>query len=403
LVRAGLLPELKRPEHRVVAVLFREWQPFEFDVNLKRATLKSLLETINNLTNESESFSWEGFLDRFLSGLNAKYPKIRLRNEADLYAKPLDWFIRECSAAFYRRLFFVFDQFEEYIYYHPLKEKGERFDAELARAINDRSVPASFLICLREDGLGKLNRLRGGVPDLLGNIIKLEHLDENGALEAIKKPLRVFEESVGKTVELAPELVETLLKQVDADRLELDQVLDRDAQEIRRADVGARYKVLALQAVLMRLWQASVEPALSDAARGGRKIVISREALTRLARNRTEGEDEVRFVVRRYFDQQLQLLGDRNQKNAAEILPHMVRIGSQKKARSVKGLAKESGIPESEVYAAIEKLQEEPVNLVRAVQEGKAKARFTSFSTMSWLLRFRIGVTADGKRIANQD
>jgi conflict system STAND superfamily ATPase len=396
LVRAGLLPELRRPEHRVVAVLFREWQPFEFDVNLKRATLKSLLETINNLTNESESFSWEGFLDRFLYGLNAKYPEIRLRNESDLYAKPLDWFIRECSAAFYGRLFFVFDQFEEYIYYHPLKEKGERFDGELARAINDRSVPASFLICLREDGLGKLNRLRGGVPDLLGNIIKLEHLDENGALEAIKKPLRVFAERVGTTVELAPELVETLLRQVDADRLELDQVLDRNAQEIRRLDVGARYKVLALQAVLMRLWKTSVEPALADAARGGRKIVISREALTRLARNKSESEDEVRFIVRTYFDQQLELLGDKSQKHAAEILPHMVRIGSQKKARSIQGLAKESGIPESEVCATIEKLKEEPVNLVRAVPGGESKSLLyelqhdvMAFAVQDWCYRRR--------------
>jgi hypothetical protein len=396
LIRAGLLPELKAPEHRVAAVLFREWQSSEFDVNLRTATLTSLLATINSLTSEGESLTWDAFLEKFLSGLNLKHPEMYLKSAPDLYAQPLDWFIKECSAAFYGRLFFIFDQFEEYVYYHPLKEKGEQFDAELARAINDRSVPASFLICLREDGLGKLDRLRGRVPDLLENVIKLEHLDETGAVEAINKPLLAFEKSVNIKVELSSELITLLVEQVDEERLELDQGLDGNAKEVRLSDYGPRYKVLALQAVLIRLWQESVVPALSDPARIGRKIVISQDALTRLARKKSEGEDEVRFIVRTYFDQQLRLLDNKIQRNAAEILPHLIRPGSQKKARSTKVLAQESGIPEASVSTTVEKLKEEPLNLVRAVPAAENKNPLyelqhdvMAFAVQDWCIRRR--------------
>ena len=255
LIVAGVIPELEKNEHRVAAILFREWQPPDFQLNLRKKILKSLLETINRLRSQSDSSSipleFDAFVEAFRQGLNLKTPVregLNLKTTDDLYALPLDDFIKECCAAFYGRLFFVFDQFEEYIYYQPLKNKGDHFDAELARAINDRNVPAGFLISLREDGLGKLDRLRGRIPDLLGNLIKLEHLDKAGAKEAIEEPLRVFNQSDGIKVELAPELVSMLLKQADADRIELDEPGEGSAQEILLSDGGVRYKALALQA-----------------------------------------------------------------------------------------------------------------------------------------------------------
>jgi hypothetical protein len=398
LIRAGLLPALEQPEHRVAAILFREWQPPEFDVNLRVATLKSLLATINRLRKQGDPSSppldWGAFLETFCQGLNLNDPKINLRSVDDLYALPLDRFIKECCAAFYGRLFFVFDQFEDYIYYHPLKEKGDHFDGELARAINDRNVPASFLISLREDGLGKLNRLHSRVPDLLANVTKLEHLDESGAIQAINKPLCVFNEREGFKVELAPELVTTLLEQADADRLELDEPFESKSNEIQRSDIGIRYKALALQAVLMRLWKVKVEPALFELRKNGETILISRDDLTQSAQGKGKREDEVRFVVRTYFDQQLLPLDDNIRENATEILPHMVRPGSQKKARSINALANESGIPEDRVRATLESLKEKPVELVREIA-GAGKLLYElqhdvmAFAVQDWCIRQR--------------
>jgi hypothetical protein len=398
LIRAGLLPELELPKHRVAAILFREWQSPEFDVNLRIATLASLLATINRLTNQvepsSKSLEWGEFLEKFQQGLNLDDPDLHLRTADDLYALPLDRFIKECCAAFYGRLFFVFDQFEEYVYYHPLKEKGDHFDGELARAINDRSVSASFLISLREDGLGKLNRLHGRIPDLLANVIKLEHLDESGAIQAMKRPLCTFNKREGFKVDLAPELITDLLKQADADRLELDEPLYSESNEIRQSDIGVRYKAMALQAVLLRLWNANVEPALSESVPKGKEILISRNALRQLVQGKSEGEAEVRFVLRTYFDQQLESLDDKIREDAAEILPHMVRPGSQKKARSIKALANESGIPEDRVRATLEKLKGKPVNVIREISGGgnhlyELQHDVMAFALQDWCIRQR--------------
>jgi hypothetical protein len=398
LIRAGLLPGLEQPQHRVAAILFREWQSADFDVNLRIKTLRSLLDTINRLRKSSGKSSaileWEEFLQKFCQGLNEKDPKMKLKSPDDLYTFPLDLFVKACSAAFYGRLFFVFDQFEEYIYYHPLKEKGDKFDAELATAINDRTVPASFLIALREDGLGKLDRLRGRIPDLLTNVVKLEHLDETGAIEAIQKPLAVYNEEGNVKVKLELELLSLLLAQADADRLELEEPVYGKTNGKLHSDIGVRYKAMALQAVLSRLWSLTVEPVLSASGENQKDIVISRNALTQLVMGKGEGEDEVRFVLRTYFDQQLLSLDKSIREDAAEILPHMVRPGSQKKAQSVKALVSESGIPADRVKRALEKLQEKSISLIREISSGgielyELQHDVMAFAVQDWCIRQR--------------
>ena len=369
LIVAGVLPELEKEEYRVVAILFREWQSPDFEFRLRQEILKSLLKTINRLRKQggpqAPALSFDSFLETFRLGL-------KLESLDQLYALRLDEFIKECCQAFYGRLFFVFDQFEEYIYYHPLTEDGKRFDDQLAAAINDRSVPAGFLISLREDGLGKLDRLRGGIPDLLGNVIRLEHLDKSGAEEAIRKPLRIFNRDSPVKVEATDDFTEALLSQADADRLEFDEPVD-STEEPSRSDRGIRYRALALQAVLTRLWDGYVAPKLERSHGSNGTIQISRAALKQVAHRRGkngskgESEDEVRCIVRTYFDERLMHLDKESQRYAAEILPHMVRAGGQKKAQLVKTLARVSGIPEEHVQATLDKLRAEPLNLVKEV------------------------------------
>jgi tetratricopeptide (TPR) repeat protein len=395
LIVAGVLPELEKDEHRVAAILFREWQSPDFELKLRREILNSLLKTINRLRQQSDPHSppllFDSFLETFRLGL-------KLDTVEQLYVLRLDEFIKQCSQAFYGRLFFIFDQFEEYIYYHPLSEDGKQFDEQLAAAINDRSVPAGFLLSLREDGLGKLDRLRGGIPDLLGNVIRLEHLDQTGAEEAIRKPLRIFNRNSPVKVEVTDDFTATLLSQADADRLEWDEAADSTEGELPRSDRGVRYRALALQAVLTRLWDGYVAPQLDRTNRNNGSIHISEAALKQVAQrigkngHKRDKEDEVRSIVRTYFDERLARLDKKNQKNAAEILPHMVRAGGQKKAQLVKTLARASGISEEEVQATIDKLRAEPLNLVREVP-SKAGPLYElhhdvmAFAVQDWSLR----------------
>src|SRR5439155_23801280 len=180
LIRAGVLPELEQPDHTVAAIVFRDWQKSDFERQLRVEILESLLASLNRIQS----------LNKTLEELEAAFCKgLQLESIDALYQLPLQRLIRECCAVLDGRLFFIFDQFEEYIYYHPLALDGTPFDAAFANAVNDKQLSASFLLSLREDGLGKLDRLRPRIPDLLGNVIKIELLDKEGAEKAIEIPL----------------------------------------------------------------------------------------------------------------------------------------------------------------------------------------------------------------------
>src|SRR4051794_15792041 len=71
----------------------------------------------------------------------------------------------------------VLDQFEEYFVYHQPANGDVEFDNELASAVARRDVQANFLISIREDSLARLDRFDALLPNLLANLIRVEHLD----------------------------------------------------------------------------------------------------------------------------------------------------------------------------------------------------------------------------------
>ena len=83
---------------------------------------------------------------------------------------------------------------------------------------------ASFLLSIREDALAKLDRFKGRIPNVLGNYLRLDHLDRASAREAIVGPIDRFNElSPDETVEIEPALVEAVLDQVAAGKVELGE------------------------------------------------------------------------------------------------------------------------------------------------------------------------------------
>src|SRR5262249_5328873 len=74
------------------------------------------------------------------------------------------------------QLLLILDQFEEYFLYPPAEPATGSFAAELAELIADQELPVSVLIALREDAIGKLDALKGGIPDLFGNLVRVEPL-----------------------------------------------------------------------------------------------------------------------------------------------------------------------------------------------------------------------------------
>lgn len=199
---AGVMPRMCETPGAAV-VLFREWQTPQFLAALKCELVRAVEAKVGKLDGADEHMPF-----------------------ADL--------VRECNRQLEGPVCFIFDQFEEYFQYHPPPQQPgrldapggpEHFDLELARAVNRRDVDAHFLISLREDGLSKLDRLNSRIPNLLGNMLRLEYMDREAAEEAVRGPLAEFNRRAHppKPVRIEDGLVEELLNQVEAGRVMLDE------------------------------------------------------------------------------------------------------------------------------------------------------------------------------------
>ena len=381
LIRAGLIPAMENPDHRVAVVLFRDWQSADFEETLRRGVLKSLLLVINRLRAATMEFSeshedGSPAFDEDLAELEEWFCKA-LAPEASastltseqLYREvPLDRFLIECCAVFEGRIFFIFDQFEEYLYYHPDGSTGSSFDTALARAINDLEVPASFMFSLRDDGLGKLDRLRPRIPSLLTNVFRLEHLSIDGANAAMTEPLRKYRDLTEIEVQIEAALQAKLIDQVREDRIGFEDVYlpPRDNEPLA---ANLRYRALFLQIILTRLWEKDISPGKNGTIR-----LETFEGYSAPGSTRQSKETEARYIVRTYFDDLLSGLSEEEQDLAAEVLRFLVRSGGQKKAATAKRLATDTGAHESKIEILLESLSSQtldshghPRNLLRKV------------------------------------
>src|SRR5439155_18907931 len=117
---------------------------------------------------------------------------------------------------------------------------------------------ASFLLSIREDALAKLDRFKSRIPNVFGNYLRLEHLDRAAGREAILGPIGRYNHLAGDgVVEIEPELVEAVLDQVAAGKLELGQAGRGGVGEDGTGGIEAPF----LQLVMARLWEAETESA----------------------------------------------------------------------------------------------------------------------------------------------
>ena len=158
---AGVIPQLRRDRPKTPVIMFRSWARSDCAEMLASACVEA---------------TWEGARDQ---------PKPSL-------SMPLDEILRACAEAAHATVLVILDQFEEYFLYHAKTSDPDSFEVAFARAVNSEDVDVGFLIALREDGLAKLDRFNERIPNLLGNRLRLDHLDEAGAAVAIRKPLAVW-------------------------------------------------------------------------------------------------------------------------------------------------------------------------------------------------------------------
>ncbi len=353
---AAVVPEL-RESKRVAVVVFREWQDPGFEVALKREVLKGI------------DFG------------NQTPPDLALE---------LDEFLAVCAKQFRGSLFFILDQFEEYFLYHPVSPQTDQFDAAFARTINRTDIGANFLLSMRDDGLSRLDRFQKRIPNLLNNMLRLEHLNRRSAEMAIRKPLKVYNQQLEDgqpRASIKDDLVEVLLEDLQTGKVTLDLTGQGRVGGKISEDHTGRIETPFLQVVLTRLW---------DEEHG---IAIDKKADLQLRLETYEDLGRATTMVRTHLDKIMEterLLPHRD--TAAALFHFLVTPTGQKVAHTVGDLASYAELPEAEIKEALNELSAPDVRILRPIApppNQRGMVRYEIFhdvlapAILDWRLRYQ--------------
>jgi hypothetical protein len=331
---AGAAPELRQEPHTAV-VIFRNWQDARFDLSLKQTILRELARATGKDAAADVNLPLDEFLARSVRGLRD-------------------------------HVFFILDQFEEYFLYTAASADETSFDAQFARAVNRKEVRANFLLSMREDGLSKLDRFQGRISNLLGNMLRLEHLDRQAAADAIRKPLEVHNQRLpaGQApVTIEDGLVEILLEQVKTGKVTLDQHgQGQSAVALQRAE--ARIETPFLQLVLTRLWN-------EEMAAASRRLQLA--TLTRLG-----GTEN---IARTHLDKEMERMNAEERDAAARLFRFLVTPAGSKIAQDPASLAAWAEMPESQARTILTRLSSD-MRILRHMSTPGQPDRYEIFHDM---------------------
>ncbi len=314
---AGVVPDL-REKPRTAVALFREWQRTDFQATLKSACADAV--------------------ERAQQKPLAIDPSL-----------PLDDWLAEATRAFGGSILILFDQFEEYFLYNPEAQTCNAFESEFARAVNREDIDVGFLLALREDTLARLDRFRPRIPNLLGNTLRLQHLDASAAEEAMRKPLEVYNrESAGAPVAIEDQLIKAVLAQVRTGKVALTHSVGAD--QAATGDGKAQIEAPFLQLVMTRVW--------SEEMKAGSRVL-------RLGTLQRLGGAE--RLVRTHLDQIMSKLRRRERAIAANLFNFLVTPTGTKIAHTANDLASYTAKPQTKLKPVLDRLSSPAVRILRCL------------------------------------
>lgn len=310
-------------------------------------------------------------------------------------SQPLDQFLEEVGRRTRKTIAVIFDQFEEYLLYNPADGKrGRAFDAELARAVNREDIDANFLISIRDDAVARLDRFQTYIPDVVGNSLRLEHLDLEGARRAVEKPLAHYNEVAARRgepdlmMDIEPELVGALLNEVQIGRVTVSPQAGKG-----QLSETSRVETPFLQMVLMKVWNAE---------RAARVSILRAATFQRLG--------GAQKIVRDHVDSVMRSLTPAQREASSAIFDRLVTPSGSKIAYNAADLHNFAGEYGEAVPSLLERLGERDVRIVRAVAPaaGSTEVRYEIFhdvlsgALLAWRARYlREKEEAKAKRRAN--
>jgi hypothetical protein len=239
-------------------------------------------------------------------------------------------------------VFLILDQLEEFFLYHGGNGGEADFAARLAELVQHPDRHVSVLLGIREESLARLDAFKGRLPNVLGNYLRLEHLERAEARAAIVEPLRRYEQLGGARLAIEAALVEAVLDEVSA------------AQIADGAAPPGRIETPYLQLVMDRIWE--VEQAAGSS-------VLRLETLRELG--------GAARIVREHLDRALAALTPAQQATAALMFDHLVTPSGAKIAHAVPDLVSYAGVDAAVAHGVIARLEGE--RILRPVEGGKVE------------------------------
>lgn len=259
--------------------------------------------------------------------------------------------VARCAGRIDGRLLVILDQFEEFFLYHPDTGR-DSLARHLARAINASGPGVSFLISLRDDALAKLDRLKSLVPNLFSNYLRLGHLSDDDAREAIRGPLEAYnalsdgEKRHPGSVRIEDGLVDAVVEGVRAGRVRLGGTGEGGAGAEAPEGVETPY----LQLVMTRLWERELGSG------------------SRVLRERTlEAMGGPERIVKGHLDDAMARLDEEEQDVASRAFRFLVTPSGSKYALAADDLAGFAEAPETQLEAVLDKLSGTDMRILRAV------------------------------------
>jgi WD40 repeat protein len=274
--------------------------------------------------------------------------------------------ITAAGSALDATLVIILDQFEEHFSYRLGAWRPDRLADELAECVNSPTVPANFLIAVREDAYGGLGDLFSGrISNVYNNYLHLEYLTRDAAREAIEKPVEIYnaDHPEHEPVRLDEDLADAVLDEVRRGNIELGtRRADRDGGTWPGANAD-EIETPFLQLVMSRLWECEL-------AKGS-------HVLRTATLNDELGGAET--IVRNHVDRALTGLAGEELEAATDIFHDLVTPSGVKVAHTARDLAQMTAHSETTVGSVLDRLYEE--RIVRAVDPapGSSQARYEIF------------------------
>jgi WD40 repeat protein len=256
------------------------------------------------------------------------------------------------TAALGCELCLVLDQFEELFLYH---EEGGLLEA-LPELVTRPGLRVNVVLGIRDDELAKLDIFKARIPGLFSNYLRLDLLDRDAARAAILGPLDRYNELTDEPVAIEPELVETVLGEVAAGRIDpglTGRGAVSDAPEDR-----TRVETPYLQLVMQKLWEVERE---------------RRSPVLRLATLAELGGAQ--RIVEDHLEHAMAALTPLQRDVAAGMFDHLVTPSGAKIAHGVTDLASFAHVAPSQIEPVLSSLARERI-LRPTGENGNAGDRY---------------------------